>query len=489
MIFRKSLALKGVIKINNIYVIAGLGYGDEGKGTIVDYLTRKHQAKTIIRYNGGSQAAHHVVAPNGLTHCFSQFGSGMMIPNVATYLSEMMLIDPLALEKEALVLADKRIRDALKRTTINGNCLIVTPFHKIIGQILELSRMEAKYGSVGMGVGQAVADGNLFGPEALRVRDLISRETLFRKLDFLWRVKLDLAEQIAGECPNDSEITKRLNQIQQTDYVERLADAYIQFISNSGVRIIDGNIPAEIFRDGAVIFEGAQGVLLDVDYGFWPYVTKTKITFENADKLLNLVSVQPVKIGVMRAYGTRHGPGPFITESSSLTESIPDSNNGTNEWQGPFRIGWFDLLTARYAIDVADEIDEIALTNLDRLSGHKKIRVCISYEYLGPETDELSDYFEWELTSNNRIKITKLKPVLLRKEGHQEQLTKLLFKCIPLEFIDFPGWETRLDGIAEFKELPKQAREYVEFFQSKEGLGIPISIISIGPTWRDKIEP
>ncbi len=483
------MTAKGVIKINDVYVIAGLGYGDEGKGTIVDYLTRKHQAKTIVRYNGGSQAAHHVVAPDGLIHCFSQFGSGMMISNVATYLSEMMLIDPLALEKEASVLANKGIRDILKRTIINRGCLVVTLFHKIIGQMLELSRKEARYGSVGMGVGQAVADSNLFGLKALRIKDLLNRETLFRKLDFLWRLKLDLAEQITGECSDDGEITKRLDQLQQTDYVERLADAYIQFISNSGVRIVDENVPAEAFRDGAVIFEGAQGVLLDVEYGFWPYVTKTKITFENADKLLNLVSVQSVKIGVMRAYGTRHGPGPFVTENSSLTEKISDFNNGTNKWQGPFRIGWFDLLTARYAIDVVGTVDKIALTNLDRLSGYKKIRVCASYEYLGPRTEKLNDYFEWELSSDNRIKITKLKPVLFRKEVNRKQLTQLLFSCIPLEFIDFPGWESELNGITEFKELPKQAREYVEFFQSKEGLGIPISIISIGPTWRDKIEP
>jgi len=122
------------------------------------------------------------------------------------------------------------------------------------------------------------------------------------------------------------------------------------------------------------------------------------------------------------------------------------------------------------------------LTNLDRLSGHRRVRACISYEYLGPRTDRLSDHFEWELTPDGRVKITGLKPV----KGRQEQLTQMLFNCAPLEFVDFPGWEEELGGTTKFRELPKQARNYVEFLQ--ERLGIPISIISIGPTWRDKIE-
>ncbi|KAF0249156.1 MAG: adenylosuccinate synthase [bacterium] len=121
------------------FIVVGLGYGDEGKGTTTDYLTRKYQAHTVIRFNGGSQAAHHVVTSSGITHCFAQFGSGTLVSGVRSYLSSYMAVDPLALLVENQALQEKGVQDGLSRIIIDENCLVITPFHKIINQMQEVS--------------------------------------------------------------------------------------------------------------------------------------------------------------------------------------------------------------------------------------------------------------------------------------------------------------------------------------------------------------
>lgn len=471
---------------NKAFIVAGMGFGDEGKGTIVDYLARKYNSSVVVRYNGASQAAHHVVIPDGTMHCFSQFGAGTFVKGAKTFLSKFMLIDPLAIIKENDVLQSKGIKDGLERMTIDERCIVITPFHKIINRMLEITRGNNRHGSCGMGVGQAVSDEKQLGDKVLYAQDLLSASVMNEKLKFLQYIKIDIAEQIQEENPDNRQLSIYLQQIKRPDYIALLIDEYIEFSTESDVKI---GLADNFIYNGNIIFEGAQGALLDVDYGFWPHITMTCTTFENAEKLISSSDYFGTvsKIGVIRAYGTRHGAGPFVTEDKELTGSIPDAHNGANEWQGRLRVGWLDLLAVRYAIEISGRLDSIALTNLDRLSGFKKIKVCVSYEHRGTKTDLLDKYFEWELTSDKKIKITRLKKVF-ENESEKGQFAKLLFNCFPLEFKEFQGWKTDLSNIARFEDLPKQARAYINFFQSKEGLDIPISIISIGPAWTDKIE-
>lgn len=468
-------------------IVVGLGFGDEGKGTITDYLVRENDVRIIVRFNGGSQAAHHVVAPDGKKHCFSQFGSGMFVPKVQTYLSRYMIVNPLAIVLENDGLKKNGVHDAMNRLIIDSDCLIVTPFHRIIGRMLEVSRGKKKHGSCGKGIGRVVEDGKILGPKALRIGDLLDARIMKEKLNFLWHAKIDLAEQLCREQPDNEQLQEYLEKIKEPGYSEWLAEAYGEF-AKSGVCIAGDAIRAEMLLSGKnTVFEGAQGALLDVERGFLPYATSTKTTVDN---VFNLYRGQRVdmfkKIGVLRAYATRHGVGPFVTEDAQLTKDIPDMHNGENEWQGPFRIGWFDLLTARYAIDINGGIDEIALTNLDRLSNLETIKVCVSYEYVGQKKDLLEKYFRIEKMEDKRKRIVGIRAEF-KDRFSQEQLAGLLSDCRPWDFLGFKGWKSNLSGVNRFDDLPGEVKEFLDFMETNRGLGVPISIVSKGPAWIDKI--
>jgi len=470
--------------VNKSEFVAGGGmmFGDEGKGAMVDYWARKYNAALVVRY-GGPQAAHNAVTPEGLHHTFAQYGSATL-SGVETYLSEKMLVDPQRLLSETKVLSDKGVEYPLKRIVIDPECIVVTPFHERINRMREISRGKNKHGSCGVGVGEAAMDEGLLGNMAIRVKDFFDKKNLCHKLNFLWQLKIDMAEQLLAEDPSNEKLSDGLARLKRVGYVEALADAYVIFAKNSGVRVESGYL-RKFENNSLVIFEGSQGVLLDKTHGFHPYVTKTTTTFEYADYLIDkyCTCVQTKKIGILRAYMTRHGAGPFITEDRSLTEKISDFHNGTNEWQDSFRVGWFDVFMARYALKIARP-DLVALTNLDRLSGLEKIKICAAYEYTGPKNDALDKYFLWEKFSGNRIRVSALK-----KGGEQSsELSEMLFECRPLEFIELDGWQNDISGAKSFGNLPKQAQEYVSFLTSKEMLNIPFSSISVGPAWTDKIE-
>jgi len=290
------------------FVVTGLGYGDEGKGTIVDYLARKYSAVTVVRYNGGPQAAHNVTTPEGITHCFAQFGSGTF-SGAETYLSGFTPIDPLAIENEEKVLREHGIENVFEKLFIDKKCLVVTPFHRTLNRMLEISRGSARHGSCGMGVGQTIADGKLFGSQALRAEDLKDEVVTRGKLDFLRRVKLDLAEQIIAEHPDNPVLVDYVKRLQY-DFLEDLIEYYKRF-TESGVTFVDEKYLEKSLKKDNVIFEGAQGVLIDAERGFWPHVTKSRVTFQNAEMLLKNSGYdgEVVRVGVLRAYHTRHGKG------------------------------------------------------------------------------------------------------------------------------------------------------------------------------------
>ncbi len=455
------------METDRIFVVVGLGYGDEGKGTVTDYLARRYKARYVFRFNGGAQASHFVVTPDGMLHCFSQFGSGTLA-GAETILTNKMLVDPIRMMNEATVLQEKGVANPLNLVVIDPDCLVITPFHGIINQMLEISRGGARHGSCGVGVGETVKDGRQFGKMALIARDMFDKEMLWQKLDFFLRIKIDLAEQLVDEHSDKPELAGYLKKLRQKDYVKKLVSVYCGCATESGhlIKHIDYSLLA---CKGNIIFEGAQGVLLDEERGFYPYITRSCTTFKNADEWIGRFRglKKIVKIGVMRAYFTRHGKGPFVTEDDWLGTKIPDIHNGTNDWQGVFRIGWFDLVIARYALESVGKINCVALTNFDRLNNFEEIKVCYAYKYIGTMNESMDQFFECEVRENGDIIIKKIKFPLTTSLERQNQLAELLKLCEPIY-------------------CSVEKNKFVQFLE--EELKIKISIISVGPKATEKIE-
>lgn len=445
-------------------IIADLAYGDSGKGTTVDYLTPATNADILVRYNGGPQAAHYVTTPEGTTHCFSQFGSGTFTPGVRTFLSRFMLVDPLAITAENETLIEHGVADGIERVYIDPRAVVVTPIHRHIGKMREFVRT-TRHGSCGMGVGEAALDAKLCKP-VLHIGDLSNKQLTTFTLKMILAEKLDVAEQLISEHPNHPELEELYRKLCRPFYVEELADWYWGFAQTHGSHFVENIGDSE-----TTIYEGAQGMLLDVERGFWPYVTKTKTTFCHADTLVG--DSPALRVGVVRAYFTRHGPGPFVTEEPELTGFIPDINNGTNPWQGKFRIGWFDLVAARYAKSIAgNQIDYLVVTNCDKAVRLPRIKICTAYR-MRKHPGNLADFFELE-TIRGETLIRAIKTPNQPSVGDQTKLAELLTHCEPVyrEF-DPPILEGSQKG------------DYLTYIEKE--LAIPIGIVSTGPTRKDKV--
>lgn len=189
-----------------LFLIIGLGYGDEGKGTITDYLTRVYDVDLIVRYNGGSQAAHNVVTENGIWHCFSQFGSGTLA-GARTFLSEYMFVEPFALMEEVKHLEKKEVSQPLSLLLLHEDCVVVTPYHRYMNRVKELLRSQ-RHGSCGLGIGQAMQDNLNPHIPTIQIKDFSDKEKLFAKLRLLMLMKVDLLEQYMCEFPKRDDIKK-----------------------------------------------------------------------------------------------------------------------------------------------------------------------------------------------------------------------------------------------------------------------------------------
>ncbi len=328
------------------FAVIGLGFGDEGKGSVTDFLTRLHGAKLVVRFNGGCQAGHNVVLPDGTHHCFSQFGSGTLA-GAATHLAPGMLVEPFALIREAEILWHKLGHNPLETLTIDPECVITTPYHEEANKLREVLRGNAKHGSCGRGIGETRAD-ELDGL-ALRVKDL-GKPSAFEILREIKRRQL-------GKFP-ERERRHLADKFGPMPFIE-MTDHYANVRSEIKLGTFEQAMQK---TPGLVIFEGAQGVLLDEKHGFAPYNSWTDCTFGNVKKILGKAPF--TRIGVLRAYATRHGAGPFPSEDSSL--SFPEPHNGHGKWQGCFRLGHLDAGLAIQALVAVGGIDELAITHLDR---------------------------------------------------------------------------------------------------------------------------
>ncbi|WP_068902846.1 adenylosuccinate synthetase [Planomonospora sphaerica] len=327
-------------------IVVDLGYGDAGKGTVVDWLCSRGGVSAVVRFNGGAQAGHNVVLPDGRHHTFSQFGSGTL-RGVPTHLSRYIVVDPFALTAEADHLRRIGVPDPYGMLTVDREALLATPYHVAAGRARELARGGKRHGSCGMGVGEAMAYALEHPFMAPRVGDCERPWALTRKLEAL-------RERLGADGPP----------------VADCVAAYRAFAEQ--VALVDPSYVTALLRRRPVVFEGAQGVLLDEWHGFHPHTTWSTTTFGNALALLD--GAAAVRLGVLRTYTTRHGPGPLVTEDPRLR--LPEPHNRDGRWQGPFRTGHFDAVAHRYALSAAGGADALALTHLDAPVS----RMCDSYD-------------------------------------------------------------------------------------------------------------
>jgi adenylosuccinate synthase len=381
-------------------IVVDLGHGDAGKGAVVDALSRDGHVAAVVRFNGGAQAAHNVVTEQGGHHTFAQFGSGTL-RGVPTHLSRLMLVDPLALTAEADHLRALGVPDPYALLTVDRRALLTTPYHAAAGRLREQARGAARHGSCGMGVGESASYALTHPGDAPTAGDCTSRPRLLRLLRLL---RDRLADALGGPLPAPP--------------VEDCADAYAAFART--VTLTGDDELHRLVRRGPLVLEGAQGVLLDEWHGFHPYTTWSTTTFANARTLLAEADAPDGarRLGVVRTYTTRHGPGPLVTEDPALTAALPEPHNGTGRWQGAFRIGHFDAVAHAYAVEVCGGVDGLAVTHLDA-PARARLRICRGYDVDGEP-------------------VTRIEPGPAGDLARQAELTGRLLRARPARW-DEPG--------------------------------------------------
>lgn len=438
------MALNAVNHRRAILVI-DLAYGDCGKGTIVDYLVRQAHADLVVRFNGGPQAGHNVVLADGRHHTFSQFGSGTFVDGVRTVLSHHVLIEPYALFNEEAHLREIGIFDALGRLHIDSHCPVITPIHLAAGRLRDCARGAAAHGTCGMGVGEVMQDLRDHPEAVFFAGDLSDRGRVRSCLLELQAMKVDQLAGALREFESHPRLRFEVQTLRDPSWMDAAMGIYVRLSDRVGGC-------DELLRSSeSIVFEGAQGVLLDETHGFHPHTTWSTTTFRNAEQLLHEshFSDQPTRIGVLRSYFTRHGPGPLITEDADLSGCLPEPHNTHAGWQGAFRVGVFDAAAARYALAVVGGVDVLAITHLDRLDLLPQ-RICDGY------LDELHQPFP-------------LSPDSAGSQDKMEQFTRRLLRCRPV-------YRPMNDP------MPSEGFTH----RLAEMLQTPVGIRSFGPTAGDK---
>jgi adenylosuccinate synthase len=338
-------------------IVVGLGFGDEGKGAVVDALCADGSVSAVVRFNGGAQAAHNVVVGDR-HHTFSQFGSGTLA-GVPTWLSRHVLVEPIALAAESRDLAALGVDDPLRLVSVDADALLTTPVHVAANRAREDARGRDRHGSCGKGIGETAWYALLAGRGAAR-GDVVEGQEV---------PGTPGQAPTVGDCANPAVLRRKLDALARCyeplvgdgTPVDDLVALYRAFAD--AVRITTGDEAGRLADAGRLVFEGAQGVLLDETHGFHPHTTWSTVTPRNARALLGGRNARV--LGVTRTYQTRHGAGPLPTEDAGVLVRFPERHNGYGEYQGGWRAGHLDTVLLRYAVAACGGVDGLAVTHLD----------------------------------------------------------------------------------------------------------------------------
>lgn len=418
-------------------VIVGLQWGDEGKGKTTDFLAE--QVAMVVRYQGGDNAGHTVVL-GGEVFKLHLVPSGVLYPHITSVIGPGVVVNPATLITELDELAARGV--AVDKVRVSRAAHVIMPYHVALDRASEARLGAAKVGTTGRGIGPAYAD--RAARIGLRMEDLLDPDVVRRKLERILPEKNALLAGVYGLEPCAAEPLVE----EARAWGERLRD-----------HLVDATwlVQDALRRGDHVLLEGAQGTLLDLDHGSYPYVTSSSPVAGGACTGGGIGPLQVDEvIGVMKAYCTRVGSGPFPTElEDRLGEWIASRGHEVGTTTGRRRrVGWFDAVSLRYAVAV-NSVTSIMLNKLDILSGIEEIRLCVAYEIDGRRVEA------WPSSA------------------------ELLARARPI-YETFPGWEEEIHDVRSLGDLPENARRYVAALE--EQAGVPIVLVSVGPERTQTIE-
>ncbi|MFK7794858.1 MAG: adenylosuccinate synthase [Gammaproteobacteria bacterium] len=417
--------------MNKNVVVLGTQWGDEGKGKIVDMLTA--QADAVVRFQGGHNAGHTIVVGNETT-ILHLIPSGILRENVECYIGNGVVLSPEALFEE-LSMLDQRGVDARSRLFLSDGCPLILPYHILLDQAREKARGKSAIGTTGRGIGPAYED--KIARRGLRVGDFLNMDNTLSKLEGI----LDYHNYVLKNYyQHDTCDIKQLS-----DQLHSWAEQIIPMISDVSAKL---NVLQK--QNKKILFEGAQGTLLDIDHGTYPYVTSSNTT---AGGVCSGSGVAPNSIdyvlGIVKAYTTRVGGGPFPTELfDAVGEELGERGHEFGATTGrQRRCGWLDAIALKRAMYI-NGVTGICFTKLDVLDTLDELRICTSYQSNGEAVESLP------LNAEN------------------------IENCTP-NYITMPGWKSSTVGATDFDQLPENAKNYIK--KVEELLETPIDIISTGP--------
>jgi len=430
-------------------VVVGTQWGDEGKGKIVDLLTES--ADVVARYQGGHNAGHTVIIENDqfILHVIP---SGILHKGKTCIVGNGVVIDPKALIEEIEGLKKRKIRFH-KNLFISGRAHVIMPYHNILDGKHESSKGSRRIGTTGRGIGPAYVD--KMSRSGIRMADLMDTKEFKRKLK---ANLVDINFLLKNKYNNRAlSATKIYNEYMK--YAEYLAPFIADTVLMSNKLIDQGK---------SVLFEGAQGTLLDIDHGTYPYVTSSN---SSVGGVCTGLGVSPAKIdgivGIMKAYTTRVGEGPFPTElKDRLGKDLRARGGEYGATTGRARrCGWLDMVALRHSIRV-NGFTGIALTKLDVLDGLDTLKVCVAYKYKDPANG-------CGYSAKGQARTIKEFP----------QQASVLEACVPV-YKNLKGWKKSTKGVKKLRDLPTQARDYIDYIE--DSLNVKIDMISTGQK-RDEV--
>ena len=412
-------------------VVVGTQWGDEGKGKVVDLLSA--QVTKVVRFQGGNNAGHTLVV-DGKKSIFHVIPSGIFHPDTRCLIGNGVVVDPEVFLEEIKGLFDKGIAINPKRLGVSGRAHLIMPYHKAIDIAREKAKGASRIGTTGRGIGPCYED--KVARAGIRVIDLTDPDILKQKIKANLKEKNFYLANLFGAEP-----------LEYQPIIERylsIAHELSPFIAD-----VSTELDEAIRRNESILFEGAQGTQLDIDHGTYPYVTSSNPVAANAciGAGIGPKSLDSI-VGIVKAYTTRVGAGPFVTELVDETGNyLQEKGQEFGATTGrPRRCGWLDLVVVRYSARI-NGLTHLAITKLDILTGLDPVNLCVGYEYKGK-----------------------------RLENIPAQLS-ILDKCSPV-YDAMDGWQEDISGARTFKDLPNNAQAYVK--RIEDFVDVPVSIISVG---------